>query len=165
MTRQQLRANKRRAAKSNIVDDIMIEQIGELQCFGAYYKGDTDEGFGFSWSEITSPGVDMDEVRRWSEIVSGNTKRILDIIDKGDVTKKDMIDDAWIAIKEHIKTFNLDTFGQETQPINGTPMGKCNIMLGLEVFCDIHFLQEMGEIECDSQNGMHYMYSRDSLLA
>ena len=155
-TRQQRRAEQRRKAKGQDYDALIKDVFGDLCLFGAYYKGDTDEGFGFSFSKETCPTVDIEMIEHMASIVERFTEGVCQDIINGEISKQEAIAAAWDMLKHNIRQFNLDTFGQETQPDTGHVIGNVDLRLVLPVFCDIHFLQEMGEITVDNQNGMYY---------
>jgi hypothetical protein len=160
MTRQQRRAEQRRKAKGQDYDTMVSDTLGDLFCFGAYYKGDTDEGFGFSFSKETCPTVDMDMIKQMAGIVERFTEGVCQDIINDEISKQEAIAASWDSLKHNIRQFNLDTYGQETQPEFGHAIGNVDMRLVLPVFCDIHFLQEMGEIPVNNQNGMHYGYAK-----
>jgi hypothetical protein len=162
LTRQQRRSAERRAEQLQEHNDMVSSMVGDLTVFGAYYKGDTPDGFGLSFCKAASPGINMDHVRHWSHIISNNTQQLLKKIDECNDRfvdpKQNFIDIYWDRLKQHIREFNIDTYGQLKQPISDKPIGTITNQLALAVFADIHFLQEMGEISADDQNGMHYGY-------
>lgn len=148
MTRQQRRFQARQTGKPQLVSK------DAPFFYGAFYKDDTADGFAFTVDSKKGPQNEY----LISLLLDTAERMIKDYPNMTVDQRRAFVADQWTLMKESKDKFNSIVFPEGRKGfVRQIPQEA--VEHALLAGTAIHFLTDIGEIENDEYNGMHFMYN------